>query len=108
MVKSSGSNPYSTGIGLKIIIRLWIFIKILVADSMKEKIFREVLNDKIANAVLKEEIYLLDEFKIIGRTLGKTKETWKECSKFFNFIKNYEKTKQSKLYWCMFQTHLNF
>ena len=48
-----------------------------MTDTLSSIIRKEVLNDKIANAVLKEEIYLLDEFKIIGRTLGKLKKLGK-------------------------------
>ena len=46
---------------------------------------------------MKEEIYLLDEFKIIGRTLGKLKKLGKSAldSVQRTHIKNYEKVKQS-------------
>ena len=54
-----------------------------MTDTLSSIIRKEVLNDKIANAVLKEEIYLLDEFKIIGRTLGKLKKLGKSALKWF-------------------------
>ena len=72
--KSSGSNPYCLGAGLTNDYTTMDFYNSnTMTDTLSSIIRKEVLNDKIANAVLKEEIYLLDEFKIIGRTLGKLK-----------------------------------
>ena len=67
-----------------------------MTDTLSSIIRKEVLNDKIANAVLKEEIYLLDEFKIIGRTLGKLKKLGKRLFLVQRtYIKIMKKVKQS-------------
>jgi len=42
--------------------------------TLKTLIHNELLNDKIANAVLKEDIYQLDEFAIISKTINKLKK----------------------------------
>ena len=49
------------------------------------------------DAVLKEEIYQLDEFKIIGRTLGKLKNLGKSALTWFKGLisKIMKKVKQS-------------
>ena len=68
--KSSGKNPYST-------LRLALtndYTTNDTIDTFQNIIRKEVLNDKIANAFLKEEITQLDEFKIIGRTFAKLKK----------------------------------
>mgnify|MGYP001408794143 CR=1 FL=1 len=68
--KSSGKNPYST-------LRLGLtndYTTNDTIDTFQNIIRKEVLNDKIANAFLKEEITQLDEFKIIGQTFDKLKK----------------------------------
>ena len=42
--------------------------------TLRTLIRNEIMNDKIANAVLKEDIYQLDEFAIIRRTVNKLKK----------------------------------
>ena len=42
--------------------------------TLRTLIRNEIMNDKIANAVLKEDIYQLDEFAIIRRTVNKLKQ----------------------------------
>ena len=97
--KSSGSNPYSTlRLGLTNDYTTTDFYNSnTMTDTLSSIIRKEVLNDKIANAVLKEEIYLLDEFKIIGRTLGKLKKLGKSALTWFRGLisKIMKKVKQS-------------
>ena len=73
------------------------------------------MNDKVANAVLKEEITQLDEFRIIGQTLKKLKGLGtKAVSWFKNLIgKIMKKVKQTlskikKLGAKMFETLFKF
>jgi len=42
--------------------------------TLRTLVRNEIMNDKIANAVLKEDIYQLDEFAIIRRTVNKLKQ----------------------------------
>ena len=42
--------------------------------TLRTLIRNEIMNDKIANAVLKEDIYQLDEFAIISKTINKLKK----------------------------------
>ena len=97
--KSAGSNPYSTlRLGLTNDYTTMDFYNSnTMTDTLSSIIRKEVLNDKIANAVLKEEIYLLDEFKIIGRTLGKLKKLGKSALTWFKGLisKIMKKVKQS-------------
>ena len=97
--KSAGSSPYSTlRLGLTNDFTTMDFYNSnTTTDTLSAIIRKEVLNDKIANAVLKEEIYQLDEFKIIGRTLGKLKNLGKSALTWFKGLisKIMKKVKQS-------------
>ena len=66
-------------------------------DTLHTIIRKEVLNDKIANAVIKEDIDKLDEFKIIGRTLTKLKDIGKNALNWFKGLlsKIMKKVKQT-------------
>ena len=109
--KSSGGNPYST-------LRLGLSTDYTTPDTtytLQGIIRNEVMNDKVANAVLKEEITQLDEFRIIGQTLKKLKGLGtKAVSWFKNLIgKIMKKVKQTlskikKLGAKMFETLFKF
>ena len=84
-------------------------------DTLSTIIRKEILNDKIANAVLKENIYKLDEFKIISQTLTKLKSIGKNALNWFKGLlsKIMKKVKQSldrikKLGSKMFQSLFDF
>ena len=79
--KSGKGNPYSA---LRLILTNDYTTQDTV-DSLRGIIRNEVLNDKIANAVLSEEITQLDEFAIIRRTFAKLKDMGKKA---INWIKN--------------------
>ena len=73
--KSGKGNPYSA---LRLILTDDYTTQDTV-DSLRGIIRNEVLNDKIANAVLSEEITQLDEFAIIRRTFSKLKSMGKKA-----------------------------
>ena len=114
--KSSGSSPYSTlRLGLTNDYTTMDFYNSSTTDTLSSIIRKEVLNDKIANAVLKEEIYQLDEFKIIGSTLAKLKKIGKSAMTWFKGLltKIMKKVKQAldkikKMGAKMFQALFNF
>jgi hypothetical protein len=115
--KSSGSSPYSVlRLGLTNDFTTMNFCNSnTTTDTLSTIIRKEVLNDKIANVVLKEEIYQLDEFKIIGRTFSKLKNLGKSALVWFKGLisKIMKKVKQSldkikKMGSKMFQSLLKF
>ena len=79
--KSSKGKPYST-------LRLGLTNDISTNDSvltLRGIIHNEIMNDKIANAVLSEEITQLDEFAIIRKTFAKLKKMGKKA---LSWVKN--------------------
>ena len=115
--KSSGSSPYSTlRLGLTNDFTTMNFYNSNQnTDTLSTIIRKEILNDKIANAVLKENIYKLDEFKIISQTLTKLKSIGKNALNWFKGLlsKIMKKVKQSldrikKLGSKMFQSLFDF
>ena len=88
--KSSGSSPYSTlRLGLTNDFTTMDFYNSYETnDTLHSIIRKEILNDKIANAVIKEDIDKLDEFKIIGRTLTKLKDIGKNALNWFKGLLN--------------------
>ena len=79
--KSGKGNPYSA-------LRLGLtndYTTQDTVDSLRGIIRNEILNDNIANAVLKEEITQLDEFAIIRRTFSRLKSIGKKA---LNWVKN--------------------
>ena len=79
--KSSKGNPYSS-------LRLGLTNDISTNDSvltLRGIIHNEIMNDKIANAVLSEEITQLDEFAIIRKTFAKLKKMGKKA---LSWVKN--------------------
>jgi hypothetical protein len=77
--KSGSGNPYSA-------LRLGLtndFTTEDTTDTLRGIIRNEVLNDNIANVVLKEEIEQLDEFKIIRQTFSKLKGMGKNAMIWF-------------------------
>ena len=73
--KSGKGNPYSS-------LRLGLtndYTTDEKVDSLHGIIHDEILNDKIANAVLTEEITQLDEFAIIRRTFSRLKDMGKKA-----------------------------
>ena len=88
--KSSGSSPYSTlRLGLTNDFTTMDFYNSYETnDTLHSIIRKEILNDKIANAVIREDIDKLDEFKIIGRTLTKLKDIGKNALNWFKGLLN--------------------